>query len=599
MRIRHFLISLFAVVSISVSGQEMARIGVPLAEVVQGIPDIYVKSLALDKNGDVWIGTKSNGLVQLTPDGSVIFDEKNSPLLDNEINDIVVDSAGVKWIGTEKGGLARFDGLHWQVFTKSNSNLPSNTIMRLLPDRDGIWIGTYFTGLVHYDGRHWDTFSTDNSPLLSNKVLALAKDHNDVLWVGTLGGGLYSIDSKGVWKIYTIYDSQLPSNFVYDIKVDPVNNKWIATAGEGIGVFNDRYWIIFNKDNSDLNDNNIHAICITGKGNKWVSSYRKGINFFNGKDWIAYDSQNSNIPDDEITSIAYKNPNTLLFGMKRNGVVAFEDTLSVKHPGYADVFTKVGHPQIRFGTMEHNAGKSTTLVSVPTAKKEQPHAKPALTEEMSTKEGEEVPSKTIVPFEDKVPTNTFAFQLGSSMFRGDLDVRDQTALLGNFGFLYERNVLMREKYIGNIAFNLDFGLLQGAKKNYYFRNRFVEYKLLFKYITGSNRSKHGLLKRLRFYGTAGLGLLTFHSYMSDYNGVMINKYGYKSVPGSLSELRKTRPEFCFTIPVSVGVTLPITSYSSMFYEISSSYHRNDKLDAKVARQFDKYILFDFGLAFYF
>ncbi len=598
MNLRRFLILLFVAAFLSVSGQKPAKIGVPLAEVVKGIPDVYVKSVAMDRNGDVWIGTKSNGLVQLTPDGPVIFDKKNSPLLDNEINDIVVDSSGVKWIGMEKGGLARFDGVHWQVFSKANSGLPSNTIMRLLPDKDGLWIGTYFAGLVHYDGQKWHTFSTDNSPLLSNKVIALAKDHDDVLWVGTLGGGLCSLDSKGAWKVYTIYDSQLPSNFVYDIKVDPVNNKWIATAGKGIGVFNNEYWIVFNKENSNLNDDNIHAIYITNKGNKWVSTYRKGINFFNGRDWISYDHQNSNLPDDEITSIAYKYPNTLLFGMKRNGVIAFEDTLSVKHPGYADIFTKVGQPQISFGDMSQSGETRGTLVSVGTSNKDVSPPESVAVAAPDEVIAEKVKPKTNVPFED-ASVNTLAFHLGSSMFRGDLDVRDQTALIGNFGFSYERNVLVREKYLGSIVANLDFGTLRGAKKNYYFRNSYREYKLLFKYITGNKRSKHNLLKRLRFYGSAGLGLLSFRSFMSDYNGVVVNKYGYKNVPGSLSELRKIRPEYCITVPLSVGVILPITSFSSLYYEIATSYLRNDKLDAKVARHFDKYILFDFGLSFDF
>jgi ligand-binding sensor domain-containing protein len=43
---------------------------------------------------------------------------------DNRVKAIAIDGQGNKWIGTRGGGLAKFDGVNWTVYNTSNSGLP-------------------------------------------------------------------------------------------------------------------------------------------------------------------------------------------------------------------------------------------------------------------------------------------------------------------------------------------------------------------------------------------------------------------------------------------------------------------------------------------
>lgn len=79
-------------------------ISTPLTENVQFI--------AVDALNNKWIGTLSNGLLYVSPDGSTLlarYNTRNSPLPDNKILSIVISrQSGVAYFGTEKG-LASFN----------------------------------------------------------------------------------------------------------------------------------------------------------------------------------------------------------------------------------------------------------------------------------------------------------------------------------------------------------------------------------------------------------------------------------------------------------------------------------------------------------
>jgi sugar lactone lactonase YvrE len=55
-----------------------------------------------------------------------VYNTENSGLPFHYVNAIAIDGQGNKWIGTWGGGLAKFDGVTWTVFALSNSGLPSN-----------------------------------------------------------------------------------------------------------------------------------------------------------------------------------------------------------------------------------------------------------------------------------------------------------------------------------------------------------------------------------------------------------------------------------------------------------------------------------------
>jgi ligand-binding sensor domain-containing protein len=66
-----------------------------------------VQSICVDALNNKWLGTLSNGVLYVSPDGSTIlkqFNTSNSPLTDNRVTSIAVDSkSGTVYFGTQKG----------------------------------------------------------------------------------------------------------------------------------------------------------------------------------------------------------------------------------------------------------------------------------------------------------------------------------------------------------------------------------------------------------------------------------------------------------------------------------------------------------------
>jgi ligand-binding sensor domain-containing protein len=133
------------------------------------IPGQTVFAVAVDKTGQVWVGTEKGIGVFFNPenifngqdfDAQQILVQQGAYvqyLMENEkVTALAVDGANRKWIGTEGGGLYLFsaDGTK-QIyhFTTENSPLLSDNILALVinPETGEVFIGTD-QGLVSYKG---------------------------------------------------------------------------------------------------------------------------------------------------------------------------------------------------------------------------------------------------------------------------------------------------------------------------------------------------------------------------------------------------------------------------------------------------------------
>ena len=131
------------------------------------MPDKSVRSIALDKNGQLWIGTDIGLRVlyntsnffnddDLTTDEIVILDNgiPKELLQDQFISDIKVDGSNNKWVGTLDSGVFYFSPNGQTTiyhFTKDNSPLPSNAINDIaLDESNGIVYIATSNGLVSF-----------------------------------------------------------------------------------------------------------------------------------------------------------------------------------------------------------------------------------------------------------------------------------------------------------------------------------------------------------------------------------------------------------------------------------------------------------------
>ena len=208
-----------------------------------GLPSLNVYVVAVDRQGDVWIGTYGGGLVKFDGKNWKVYTTSNSGLPSNYVGSIVIDKSGDKWIGTFSdihsnlgGGLAKFDDTNWTVYTTSNSSLPANYVYSIAMDDSGSkWIGTY-AGLIKFDSTNWTIYTSSNSCLPINTVFSIAIDVSGNKWIGTYSG-LAKFDGTN-WNVYTTSNSGLPDNYINSIAIDVSGNKWIGTAKGGLAVYN-------------------------------------------------------------------------------------------------------------------------------------------------------------------------------------------------------------------------------------------------------------------------------------------------------------------------------------------------------------------------
>lgn len=158
--------------------------------------------------------------------------------------------------------------------------LPQNTIQTLLQTADGyLWIGTP-SGLVRFDGVRFTTFTRWNLPALKNEnITCLFEDQNDILWIGTQGGGLISY-KDGIWKNYSIRDG-LSSDFIKTIIEDWQGDLWVGTD-YGLNRISDEGIEIFTTEHG-LYDNIITSLAMDSWNNLWIGTFRGGLAKYHDK----------------------------------------------------------------------------------------------------------------------------------------------------------------------------------------------------------------------------------------------------------------------------------------------------------------------------
>lgn len=139
---------------------------------------------------------------------------------------ILADRDGNLWIGTNGDGLIQFRDKPVHMFTTADG-LPNNIPMTVLERHDGsIWVGNNCGGLSVFDGRRFTTYNEKNG-LKNSCVWALTEDANQDLWVGTWGGGVFRF-KDGRFEQYS-RPQGLKSGIVRSIALALDGSLWFAT----------------------------------------------------------------------------------------------------------------------------------------------------------------------------------------------------------------------------------------------------------------------------------------------------------------------------------------------------------------------------------
>lgn len=182
----------------------------------------FVKSLCIDRNGLLWIGTK-NGLKIMENDEFHVFHyEYDNPgsISHDSICDIFMDLQGTMWLGTYFGGVCYYTSHSSQfnvIASKPGTDgLSGNVISGITEDKDGsLWIGTNSGGLNHMlpDGRFEHISSGGDNPVDVKCIyispatgrVYVGADRSEILVLDRRKGALKPLGAGGPRSAYGCY----------------------------------------------------------------------------------------------------------------------------------------------------------------------------------------------------------------------------------------------------------------------------------------------------------------------------------------------------------------------------------------------------------
>lgn len=312
----------------------------------------WINKIILDKDENVWGGTRGGGLFKLAADGNLSNFTSNSSIgyiRDNHINSLLIDRNGVLWIGTESRGCNTLD-LYRKKFnhiellhgtTETNFNRQVTAIAG--DNSNKIYLGTAFNGISVIEPLHGAKNKyrfvervDELSKLPTSEIIALLADTDETLWVGMAMNYLVRIDkNKKPKKIST-------DGFVFAIHEDRNKNIWFGTWGSGFGKVNkytNEIVLFSSADQAMRKLSNDIVLCINDDSNNnlWIGTKGGGLNISpidllkeNQSNFInySYNSNNQNsLSNNEINCIYIDSKENVWIGTG-NGLnkVVFPDT---------------------------------------------------------------------------------------------------------------------------------------------------------------------------------------------------------------------------------------------------------------------------------
>ena len=234
----------------------------------------------------------------------------------NSVNAIVKTSDGFLWLGTQEG-LVRFDGSVFKVYNRSTEDaLRSDDIRVLKVDSQNVlWIGTRGGGVARYrDGvfAGGELDSTLDKARITGIQRALDNSH---VWVGTSHHGVWKVRNGEAEKL-----DGLPSDAITSIVQDNVGALWIGTRDAGLLRWKDSDITAYSGDTGFIS-NDITALAWDDRAARlWVGTRDKGVLSMEGEDTAHYNTS-TGLPTDNILSLYVDAGGIVWVGTDQAGLV--------------------------------------------------------------------------------------------------------------------------------------------------------------------------------------------------------------------------------------------------------------------------------------
>lgn len=251
-----------------------------------GLAGWIINKIRIDEQNNIWFATE-NGISKF--DGTSWVNESqstSSTFPNNWVEDIEFLDDGSKIIVTKDGmGRSTDDGWNVIKFAPEAHDTSSNwfTGVAYINEND-IWLTNKNHGLMHYNGnRLWDKFFSypdryDGATLF--RCVAVA---DDAVWFGhriKFFSAMIGLSSFNNNKFDRTSYMDLWGLDVYNITIKNGNEKWVSSS-EGLIVFEDyQNRKVYSIQNTPLKSDRIYDVAFDSKGDAWIATYGAGLYHF-------------------------------------------------------------------------------------------------------------------------------------------------------------------------------------------------------------------------------------------------------------------------------------------------------------------------------
>jgi len=220
------------------------------------LPSNFIRSLARDKTGGIWVGTSQGLVKQEAADfGSSRFKPIRLPMEANKVQRIVslaCSQDGKIWVGTFDAGAFYIDpkeGIPHRLLLPqitTNQRLPANDNIYTIREtaENEIWLGTYGKGVVIVNGLTLEAKRLLSDPsrstsLADNSIWSIFRDRSGLVWVGSQRG--ISLHDPSASAFFTLYGSENQTQGLVGIDFFSAQglsdgSVWIGSQNHGISI---------------------------------------------------------------------------------------------------------------------------------------------------------------------------------------------------------------------------------------------------------------------------------------------------------------------------------------------------------------------------
>lgn len=267
-----------------------------------GLPSVpgpvRVLALTRDRDGNIWAGTNTQGLIRLNQNGAAPLDDAIRHTYD-AVTAVFEDREGNIWVGSANG-LERLRDSTFVTYGEPEG-LPSENNGPVYPEsRDRVWFAPIHGGLYAL---------SEGKPApvpfagLPRDVVYSIDGGASRLWVGRQHGGLTELDISGevrALRTYTQADG-LAQNSVFAVHRNRDGSVWAGTLSGGASHLRNGRFLNYTTANG-LASNTVTSILEAADGAMWFAT-PQGISSFSQGRWRTF-TVHEGLPSDRVNCLA-------------------------------------------------------------------------------------------------------------------------------------------------------------------------------------------------------------------------------------------------------------------------------------------------------